>query len=156
MPIDLADLDARYAALKTHQLPAYTGKPTPSGYIHRGRWDAHVKKHNLPPVMVTIPVPGNHRITIIWEAKFDHNALGHVDLRTEINGSSNHYSYGAALDIRDVRPGALDSAIHAAIAETEAPSATIRAIVDHLAALTDAEAARWATHSANLRALLGA
>lgn len=153
MTLDLEALDARYAALKAHQLPTYTGKPTPHGYTHRGRWGAHVTKHGLPPIVVTFPVPGGDRVTIIWEAKYDHGEPVRMTRRIEINGSVNWRTESRPLDITNVRPGALDNAICAAIRETETPSATIRAIIDHLAALTDAEAARWTAHSAALRAL---
>lgn len=155
MPIDLAELDARYAALKAHQIPTYTGKPTPSGYVHRGRWDAHVKKHGLPPITVTIPLWSRHEITATWAAEYRREGPVIVKRTIAVDGSIAVYPETYSLDIRDIRADSLCKVLRVVTAKTETPSATIRAIVDHLAALTDAEAARWVTHSANLRALLG-
>lgn len=150
--MSLIDLDARVEALRAHQLPAYTGKPTPTGGLHHGRWNRHVAQYGLPAVVANLPLPGNHTLTLSWTPVYNHNGSVNVVCRLCVDGRSDFWPETKPLDITDIRGECVVKALRPIVDAAPTPSAAVRAAVEHIAALCDAEAARWTTYSAALRA----
>lgn len=155
--MSLIDLDARVEALRTHQLPAYTGRmvgvsSASTGWPHGADWRRHTEKHGLPPVVAAFTLPNGYPVTIRWAREYSSSRLPVVARTIAVGGCIGFYSETRDLDITKIDGHAAVKALTPIINAAPTPSAAIRAAVEHVATLCDAEAARWTTYSAALRA----
>lgn len=155
--MSLIDLDARVEALRTHQLPAYTGRmvgvsSASTGWPHGADWRRHTEKHGLPPVVAAFALPNGCPVTVRWTPEYSIARPPTVVRTIDVGGCTGFYSETRALDITKIDGHAAVKALTPIINATATPSAAVRAAVEHIAALCDAEAARWTTYSAALRA----
>ena len=156
-PTDLATLDARVEALRTHQLPAYTGRmvgvsSVSTGWPHGADWRRHVEKHGLPPVVAAFALPNGCPVTVRWAREYSNSRLPVVARTIAVGGCTGFYSETRSLDITKIDGHAAVKALTPIINAAPTPSAAISAAVEHVATLCDAQAAKWAANAANLRA----
>lgn len=156
-PTDLATLDTRVETLHTHQLPAYTGRmvgvsPTSTGWPHGADWRRHVEKHGLPPVVAAFALPNGYPVTVRWAAEYSSARPPTVVRTISAAGCTGIYQETRPLDLTKVDGHAVVKALTPIIDAAPTPSAAVRAAVEHIAALCDAQAAKWAGSAAALRA----
>lgn len=155
--MSLIDLDARVEALRTHQLPEYVDHVTNASMVSDGwprtsGWRKHIEEHGLPPVVVTIPLPSGHPMTISWVPKYSRTRPATVVRTLNAGGCTGFWAETRPLNISKIDHNAVIKTLAPIIDAAPTPSAAVRAVVEHIAALCDAEAARWTTYSAALRA----